>query len=313
MAAVDPLERVTNLLALLLETRQALSLEEIANELGDQYPTSDVARRGAFERDKGVLRDVGVPLETVVLSAPRAGQTGYFVDRRRYELQDLQLSVEEERALQVAAAAARSGDAAFGLLKVGASAAAVSSTLTMPLPDLSDGDALTTLREAAQTRTTATFSYRGVERRLDPYSTMLRSGAWYVLGYDHAHGEVRTFRADRIDGDVALLGDQSFVRPPDFDPLQHFPSDPKELGAESAEALVRIYSPRSRVFRSVLDVVASHPDGAIDVRVACANLDAFRMWVLSLGDDAEVLSPPHIRDAIVGWLQALIEQFGNPL
>ena len=63
----DQLERTTNLLALLLETRVPLTLEEIVNQLGEQYPAGHAARRGAFERDKSLLRDIGVPIETEVL------------------------------------------------------------------------------------------------------------------------------------------------------------------------------------------------------------------------------------------------------
>ncbi len=60
----DPLERLTNLVALLLETRQPLTLEQIADALAGQYPEGAAARHGAFERDKAMLREGGVPLET---------------------------------------------------------------------------------------------------------------------------------------------------------------------------------------------------------------------------------------------------------
>ena len=54
----DALERVTNLLALLLETQRPLTLDDISNAL-PAYPHGSVAARGAFERDKAMLRDVG--------------------------------------------------------------------------------------------------------------------------------------------------------------------------------------------------------------------------------------------------------------
>ena len=72
---VDRVERLTNLLALLLETPTPLSLTEIAGQL-QGYPEGEVARRGAFERDKRSLRDIGVPIETeTVPSGAFAGQT----------------------------------------------------------------------------------------------------------------------------------------------------------------------------------------------------------------------------------------------
>src|SRR4051812_37306587 len=51
----DQLERTTNLLALLLESRTPLTFDDIVNQLGDQYPPGHAAMRGAFERDKGLL------------------------------------------------------------------------------------------------------------------------------------------------------------------------------------------------------------------------------------------------------------------
>ena len=52
----DPIERVTNLLALLLSTRRPLTLLEISTELVGQYPDQEGSRRTAFERDKAMLR-----------------------------------------------------------------------------------------------------------------------------------------------------------------------------------------------------------------------------------------------------------------
>ena len=81
----DPLERVTNLLALLLESRAPVTLRQIADEHAEWYPTSSpVALRGAFERDKAILRDIGVPIETEVMGGDQAGETGYKLDRDRY-------------------------------------------------------------------------------------------------------------------------------------------------------------------------------------------------------------------------------------
>ena len=39
-------------------------------------------------------------------------------------------------------------------------------------------------------------------RTVDPYSLYLMSGHWYVIGRDHDRDDVRTFRLDRVRGDV---------------------------------------------------------------------------------------------------------------
>ena len=94
----DRVERLTNLLALLLETPEPLSLVQIAGELSGQYPESQTARRAAFERDKAALREIGVPIEQEIVGGADAGQTRYWIDRERYELDGLDLDDDEMRA-----------------------------------------------------------------------------------------------------------------------------------------------------------------------------------------------------------------------
>ncbi len=222
----DQLERTTNLLALLLETRVPLTLDEIVNQLRDQYPAGHSAMRGAFERDKGLLREVGVPIETEVLGGSRAGQTAYRVDRHRYELRGLDLTDAERRALQVAVAAARTTDAEFGMLKLGGVADS-SASITASLPQL---ELLPALGEAIAARSKIEFQYRATARTLQPYALLLREGFWYVIGHDLGHDEVRTYRVDRIEGSISSSGRAEFQRPDNFDPRTVFPADPKELG-----------------------------------------------------------------------------------
>jgi hypothetical protein len=49
-------------------------------------------------------------------------------------------------------------------------------------------------------------------------------------------------------------------------------------------------------------VILTHENGDIDVRVSCANRVAFRAWLFAMVDRAEVLSPPNVRQEVIGWL-----------
>jgi predicted DNA-binding transcriptional regulator YafY len=51
--------------------------------------------------------------------------------------------------------------------------------------------------------------------------------------------------------------------------------------------------------------VHRHDDGAIDVEVPCANIDAFRSWLFGLGEHAEVVSPLEVRAVVVAWLREM--------
>lgn len=303
---VDALERITNLVALLMAARAPMTQEQIVFELVGQYPASETAQRGAFERDKALLREIGVPLESEVLSGNEAGRTAYRIDRARYELADLQLSSDERAALQLAVAAARLADAQFGLLKLGGDRSSV-PVVVANIPDL---PALPAIREASAARAEVGFGYHGSPRRLHPYALLLRERYWYVIGLDVDRAEVRTYRVDRMEGDVTVGTAAAFERPADFDPRTTFPTDPKLLGDEpAARAHVLIDEPRAAAIARELGdnaVLMQHPDGSIVVEVPCANLDAFRSWLFGLGEHAEVLTPPEVRSDVVAWLWAMV-------
>jgi proteasome accessory factor B len=215
----------------------------------------------------------------------------------------------------VAVAAARTGSSwgTEALWKLGAGAdddaggPLTGATVSATVPEL---DALPVLRDAAARRATVTFTYHGTPRRLDPYGLLLRDGFWYLVGHDHDRGEQRTYRVDRIEGRVAAGPAGAFERPAGFDLRAAFPADPKLLGAdgEPTVARVRVDRVRAPVVERELGperVVRRHRGGAIEVDVPCANVVAFRSWVLGLGEHAEVLGPADVRQHVVDWLTTL--------
>ena len=314
---VDRIERLTNLLALLLETVQPLSLVQIAAELDGQYPEGEKARRAGFERDKAALREIGVPIETeFVVGGPYAGQTRYWIERRAYELADLDLAPDEMRALQVAVATVRTDAGRDAIWKLGGALGDEHPAVSVVIPERPE---LPAIRTAVAARAAIEFGSRGEQRTLDPWGLLLRGGFWYVIGHDHARGERRTFRVDRFDpsadgaDDGVRIGEPgSFERPRSFDPRTAFPADPKQIGYspdEAVDALVWIDQLRAVSVESELGadrVVERKPDGSIVVSVPAANLAAFRSWVLGLLDHALVVSPPEVRQQLIDWLTAVV-------
>ena len=302
----DALERITNLVALLMATRQPLTQEQIINELKNQYPAGEAAQRGAFERDKALLREIGVPLDSEVLAGGDAGRTAYRIDRARYELADLQLTADEQAALQLAVAAARLADAQFGLLKLGGDRSSA-PVVVANIPEL---PALPALREATATHSEVGFTYHGTPRRLQPYALLLRERYWYVIGHDIDRDEVRTYRVDRLESELEVGAPGAFERPAGFDPRTTFPADPKLLGDEPrARAHVLVDQPRAEAIERELGasaVLERKDDGSVVVDVACANLDAFQSWLFGLGEHAEVLAPAEVRAGVIDWLEAMV-------
>jgi predicted DNA-binding transcriptional regulator YafY len=309
--ATNQAERILNLLAFLTETSTFLTQAQIRSAMGpSQYADGD-AGRATFERDKSLLREMGIPIEMITLQGNQAGEAAYRIDRRQMELSRIDFTDEERRALQLALAAVHIDTAwadharlKLGVAEVDNDAAVVSQAM-LPV----QSDVLPVLASAAQSRNTIEFSYRGEKRSLDPYGVLGRGGYWYVVGHDNVRQAVRSFRVDRIDGKVKVL-DTTFERPADFDVQAAVATDAQMLGEGESSELARVVI-GSRLAPSVLRefgsqaVVEIRDNGDVVVEVPCGNRSAFRSWVLGLVDEAEVLSPPEARADIIGWLTSM--------
>jgi proteasome accessory factor B len=297
-------ERVLNLLALLLDTRVPLMREDIVREVSG-YPPQISAYRRAFERDKEVLRGMGVPI--TMEQVGDAGEVGYRVRPSDYYLPDLALSDEETAALRVAVSAISLGSEAGegALMKLGGAADAAPA----PIASLPIAPALATLFEAFRHRAVVTFGYRGQTRTVEPWGLSSKRGHWYVVGFDRDRDALRAFRADRIEGDVKVGEHNAFETPADFRPDDHIEDRPWLLGDEEAVVVTIAVDAdyRDRIVAQLgNDTVADeHDDGSVVVELPVTNRVAFRSFLLGFGDHVEVLAPADVRADIVAWLERL--------
>ena len=308
------LERVTNLLALLLSTRRHLTFDEIRNELKGQYPDNLVAARAAFERDKAILRDEGIPISSEVQGGDKAGITGYRIDRSAYELGDLQLTGHEAAALRIAVSALRMGQSwgEEALWKVDMDSGLKASPQPVVQASLPVDQKLPSLHDAMSRLQVVSFTYNGRTRELEPFGLLARSGWWYLVGNDRSVNAMRTFRVDRISSDVVVLEGETFERPADFDVRTSFPADLKELpdsidvGGDIAKVLIDATDVNTVLGQYGPDaLVERQSDGSATFAIPCANVQAFEHWLLGFLDRAEVLEPVKLRQHVVEWLTAL--------
>src|SRR5947209_3517004 len=101
---MDRLERLVNLVAALIDTPRALTREDIRQRI-DGYSEDPDAFRRNFERDKELLRQMGLPLVTEPLDPNHPDDIGYRIPREEYELPDPGLDEHELTALRLASAA----------------------------------------------------------------------------------------------------------------------------------------------------------------------------------------------------------------
>jgi proteasome accessory factor B len=306
MEKVDRLERLTDLVLVLLRDGPARSLRQIAEEVPG-YPEGAEARRQAFERDKRTLRDEGVEVTTERIDGPE--QTGYRIRPEDFYLPDLDLSPEEQAALNLAVAGVHLGDPSGrdALWRLGLPAASA----TRPIADVPALPALPALYDALRRHATVTLGYRGEERHVDPARLVFRHGRWYLVGFDRDRAASRVFRVDRME-DVPVAGDQGTAElPEDFDAEGALPDDPWRMGEGEpvvvevlVDALVAPLVVGQEVDESAL--AERRPDGSVVLRMEATNLAALRSWVLGLGEHAEVLGPPELRDELRAWLGATV-------
>lgn len=305
-------ERLLNLIAVLLNTRRLLTVDELRARLYPDEPSTDSFHR-KFERDKADIRDLGFTIESSEISL--GAGVGYRIRRSEALLEDVGLTADEMAALSLAAQTwGDAGEGTLGLLKLSVGAGAPSATsVSWFVPPVSAGQDVLTAMDAIARRKVVRFRYRtgGVgeshERTVAPYGLANR-GAWYLSGFDEEKGEVRQFKLSRVDGDVTInAGDE-----PDFDPPATVdigvPRGPWD-GESSFEAAVAFHPEvawwvqRRTGARPTLE----RDDGWVEVALPATDVGAFAGWLAGFGDRAEALGPPELRHAVIAHLTAIAE------
>jgi proteasome accessory factor B len=295
------IERILNLLAFLLTAGRPVTADEIRTTVAGYDQATDDAFHRMFERDKDLLRRLGIPLEL----APTDGwqvEHGYVVDPDTYALPDPGLTDDERAALWLAAEVVRLGGqvaAPDALFKLGgapmiASGEPLAASLTEGSDDL--GAAFLAVVERRQ----LLFHYREKARRVDPYGLVHRRGHWYLVGAEGATTKV--FRMDKATQVGAGDDADAFDRPEGFRAADFIPEAPWEAGGDDMVAKVRFdpamawWARRQIGNRSSLQDDA---DGGIEAMIPVANPEAFIGWLLSFDDNAELLEPPELRQRLI--------------
>ena len=152
------------------------------------------------------------------------------------------------------------------------------------------------------------FSRVETDRKVDPYALIFRWGNWYLIGYCHMRGEMRTFRIDRIN-DLQIL-DEGFEVLHDFDAKAYLEETMRF--DNQIDVVVRIdeeAAPQMRERSSDWMQVSDHPDGSVTVRFDVDNLNWATGWVLSWGKYARALEPPELVERVKRSARELLEVY----
>ena len=218
-------ERMLNLLFVLLNSRTPLTREQIRERVPG-YGDSNEAFERMFERDKAALRDLAIPVETKPVDMFHDDVLGYRIDRSDWLMPEISITAEERTYLALAASAWQNAQLSTAARQAVSSVDAREQGAEISVPvSLAKGRRhITEILAAIANGKTVVLDYVGlnqsevVKRTIDPWRALLHSGHWYLIGFDQDKGEVRTFRTDRIVGDlVETRHDILESMPKDFD------------------------------------------------------------------------------------------------
>jgi len=296
-------ERLVNLTIALLATKRYLTRSEIFRTV-EGYEGSAEAMERMFERDKDELRGLGISIELGSFDPLFEDEAGYRISPSSYEL-DLGSLDGRDIALLSLAASSWSGaaleevstSALVKLESIGIDADLESISLSPRIGATNSG--FSAITDAILRRAVVTFDYVSADlsvstRELYPFALRGRAGSWFLIAFDKSKGEQRTFRLDRISGEVSV-GKKNGV----FDA-------PSSLHEESTEdqpvATLLLRKNRGNQFRSKAISVVSG-DEWDTAQVPIFSTSWIRSLILWHRDDVVVLEPESLRNETIRALQ----------
>lgn len=295
---MDKLERLLNLTAALLHAEIPLTAEELRDRVGG-YPDTKATFRRAFERDKDDLRSMGMPLRVEPVPGVDPPVDGYRLDRDEYAGTELAFEADELAALHLATSLVQLDGDDTALVKLGAAGGSAPTDSVGRVPF---NDTLATMIGAAVDRNALSFTYNDVERIVEPWKLSFTRGHWYLSGFDRLREDQRLYRVDRIKDGVSLSG---LAKAPVGDVNEPIDLRGWELGDGTViKATILVDADQAAYARHILGEVVDRPDGSVTATLDVRNIDAFRSFVLSFLEHAEILEPAELRTDFVEWLEA---------
>jgi proteasome accessory factor B len=309
------IERLINLTIALLATKRYLTKSEIFSSV-EGYEGSAETKERMFERDKDDLRSLGIEIEVGSFDPLFNDEAGYRIKQEKYQFELSDITPTEVSLLSLAAQAwqeASFGDVAQKALLKLRSIGVPSDELTIPgaVHKLDDGGQdLALISKAIAQHQVLNFTYIDSQlqhhlRSIVPIALSARRGYWYLSGVDQDLQEIRTFRIDRIKGEIsAIKGEIDFEAPVDFDLDKSFSET-----ASREFALIDVRKGKCSALRAL--ATSSQSLGEWDqVKIPIFNAETLCSIIMWHGEDALVQEPDSLRSLIVEKLETLVSTHG---
>lgn len=151
-------------------------------------------------------------------------------------------------------------------------------------------------------------------REIGPYVLLNNHGEWQVVAYCRRSRRVKTFALDRMH--KPRPSEHFYHLPDDFDPRDYHihPFDPLDNrrrtfvvlrleGGAAARAGRRLWHPSQTISRN--------RDKSVTFTMRCALTPSLVRWVLTLGPEAEVISPKVLRAKVAEMARDVLAKYGG--
>ena len=304
------IERLINLTIALLATKRYLTKSEIFRTV-DGYEGSAETKERMFERDKDDLRNLGIVIDVGSFDPLFSDEAGYRIKSENYQLNLGEVTPTEISLLSLAAdawqGAAFAEAAQSAILKL-SSFGVPADPIDIPglSPKLTNSSKdLELITDAIAGSNFLLFDYLSTslaseQRTIIPIALSNRSGFWYVSGVDQDIQEVRTFRLDRVLGNiVARENKDSFEFPVDFD-LNHI-----DLSITNKIAVIDARKGKGHGLRTLATSVIDLGEWD-QLKVPMHSIKSLAAELLWHGEDVFVHEPSDLREYVIEQLEALV-------
>lgn len=154
------------------------------------------------------------------------------------------------------------------------------------------------------------------ERVLEPYSLVAKSSVWYLIA-NHAE-ELHTYRVSRFH--QIELFDRHFQRREDFDLSRHWQKQLQRFGELVSDYTFTLcMDPKKMNFIKTIvsgrydQVEEPGADGWVTIQFHLESMDLAKMLVFGLGQDAVVVEPQQLQEAVLSTAEAMLNKHHNDL
>lgn len=286
--------------------------------------------KATIQRDINLLCDMGI--ETVP-----CGKQGYEIISDFF-LPALNLTFEEVLALFTSARFYRAAegkqpikvlDSAIHKITADLPARTISALrqiaplIEVPNPQVSPVDEAQPhkekLYEAIRARRKVSIMYdsfsSGQQKRylIAPYAVMFRKRAWYLIGYVESYGRVQTFRINRIQS--VSITYTTYTIPENFSVQGYMEKSwDVRLGRET-HVVIEFAQRIAPLIREVrwhsTQQIQETADGKLRFGATVAGWQEIGWWVLTWGDEAEVIAPNELRAWVAQTAEKMVTVYRN--